>query len=70
MLDQFLLNRVAYEPNPELREPIPWPEEHASTPVSAEASAQGPEASPELIPTNGTEDGVGATTSLGRLHCQ
>jgi hypothetical protein len=64
MLEQFLLDRLADEPNPEPTEPIPWPEEHARTPGSAEASAQGPEASPELILTTGTDDGEGATTSL------
>jgi len=65
MLEQFLLDRVADEPNPEPTEPIPWPEEHAPTPGSAEASAHGPEASPELILTTGTDDGVGAITSSG-----
>lgn len=70
MLEQFLLDRVADEPNPEPTEPIPWPEEHAPTPVSAEASAQGPEASPELILTTGTDDGVGAITSSGTSSCR
>ena len=64
MLEQFLLDRVADEPNPEPTEPIPWPEEHAPTPGSAGASARGPEDSPELILTTGTDDGAGATTSL------
>jgi hypothetical protein len=64
MLDQFLLDRLAYEPNPEPMEPIPWPEGQASTPVSAESSAQGAEASPELILTTGTEGGIAAATSL------
>jgi hypothetical protein len=65
MLEQFLLDRLADEPNPEPTKPIPWPEEHAPVPVSADASAQGPEASPELILTTGTDDGLRATTSSG-----
>jgi hypothetical protein len=33
MLDQFLLNRLAYEPNPEPTEPVPCPEGSSALPV-------------------------------------
>ena len=33
MLDQFLLNRLAYEPDPEPTKPVPCPEGSSALPV-------------------------------------